>query len=199
VTTPPLPIPQAFRSIPLSLRAGDAHAWEIALPWVPTGTVTLSYVLTGVVCGVPTRIIINSGDIAEALNVFTMTVPSSESKAWTPGSYEWLCFLTDSSGNRHPIAEGHVKILPDVAGSANPIDPRTDNEKTLWAVNQLIKGRAVADVNMYEIAGRKLAKMTIKELMYFRGVVSAWVRKERKARGQYVRPNAVGVNFRGLN
>lgn len=199
MTTPPALNPLPFRSIPLQLRAGDAHTWQIALPWVPTGTVTLSYVLTGVISGTPARIVINSGDITEELSVFTMVVPSSESKLWAAGSYEWLCFLTDSSGNRHPIAEGHVKILPDVAGSTNPIDPRTDNERTLWAVNQLIKGRSVADVNMYEIAGRKLAKMTIKELMYFRGIVAGWVRKERKARGQYVRPNSVGITFGGLN
>jgi len=98
-------------------------------------------------------------------------------------------------GNRTQIAQGAIKILPDLAGSVSPIDPRTQNEITLWAINQLIAGRSVTDVQMYEIGGRKLAKMTIKELMYFRGIVSGWVRKEKKARGERVRPNSVGITF----
>jgi hypothetical protein len=128
-----------------------------------------------------------------------VTIPSSETAAWAPGWYQWIAYVTDSSNNnRTQLAGGRVKILPDVAGSTSPIDPRSQNEKTLWAINQLIAGRSTGDVQMYEIAGRKLVKMTIKELIYFRGIVSAWVRKERKARGESVRPNSVGITFGGL-
>lgn len=196
---PPIPTPLPFRSLPLELRAGDALSWVISVPNFSSPAYTLSYVLSGIVCGTPVRITITPADIVGAGPDFTITVPSSETKAWQPGRYEWFAYVTDASNNRTQLATGSVKILPDVAGSATPIDPRTQNEKTLSAINQLIAGRAVSDVQMYEISGRKIEKMTIKDLMYWRGIVSSWVRQEKKARGEYVRPNSVGITFGGLN
>lgn len=194
----PTPNPLPFRSLPLELRAGDALTWIISPAGFPPSLYTLSYVLTGVVGGAPVRIAITSGDIVGGGTDYTVTVPSSETKAWTPGRYEWFAYVVDSSNNRTQLATGTVKILPDVAGSVSPIDPRTQNEITLYAINQLIAGRAVSDVQMYEIGGRKLEKMKIQDLMYWRGIVSGWVRQEKKARGEYVRPNSVGITFGGM-
>lgn len=200
VSTPPVTPQQPFRSVPPEVRAGDAVSWEITLGDYPNPPYTLGYSFSAVINNAPVRFAIAAGDITgDANGNWSISVPSSESKNWQAGYYIWLCYVLDAQQNRTVIAQGRVKVLPDVIGSSSPIDPRTKNEKLLGAIDDLIHGRPTnaQDIQEYELQGRRVVRMKISELMYWRGIVAGWVRRERKARGEYVRPNEVGIAFGG--
>lgn len=67
-------------------------------------------------------------------------------------------FSNDSAGNRAEIAEGAIRILPDVAG-ANPADTRTYNERLLASLRLLAQGKALDDVTIYKIGTREVTTM----------------------------------------
>lgn len=197
---PPVPTPQPFESVPKEIRAGDAVTWQLGLSEYPSPAYTLGYVFSGVVNNAAVRFAPAGGDITgDESGNWTITLPTAETKSWQAGYFLWICYVTDQSGNRTTIAQGRVRILPNIVDATSPVDPRSANEKLLAAINLLISGRATnaQDIQEYEIQGRRVARMKISELIYWRGIVSGWVRRERKARGEYVRPNEVGVAFGG--
>ena len=192
MSTAPVPlIPK--KSLPAELRAGDAHSWEVQTE-LAAGTM-LGFVLTGVIANVPTRITIPAVAV-DANGLATFTVPSATSGAWLPGRYEWVCFATDTSSQRTEIAQGKIRILPDVGGDA-PVDPRSCNQKVLDSIRQVIAGNALDDVMIYKIGGRELTKIPRKDLLQQELIFEGRVRRERIRRGEFVRTNTVGIKFGG--
>lgn len=174
--------------------------WQLGLPEFPNPPYSLAYVFSGVVNNSPVRFAPANGDITgDAEGNWAISIPTSETKNWQAGYFLWICYVTDASGNRTTIAQGRVKILPNIVDATSPVDPRSQNEKLLAAINLIISGRATnaSDIQEYEIQGRRILRMKISELIYWRGIVAGWVRRDRKARGEYVRPNEVGVAFGG--
>jgi hypothetical protein len=185
---------QPKRSLPPRLRAGDAHSWTVQTD-LPVGTM-LSYVLTGVIANVPTRITIAAVAV-DATGDAAFAVPSATSSAWLPGSYQWVLFAVDSSSNRTEVSQGKIRILPDVQGSSQPVDPRSYNEKVLASIRAVIAGTALDDVMMYKIGGRELTKIPRKDLLTQELVFENRVRAERIKRGEYVPTQNVGIRFGG--
>jgi hypothetical protein len=182
-------------ALPPRLTAGDSLAWSVHTHLTTGASVFL--VLTAVVKGTPTRITIGgSGVEVDDSGNAAFTLPSSTTEAYLAGKYDWVLFALDSAGDRSQISSGVIYIAADPAGAA-PIDPRTDNEKLLANIKNLLQGKALDDVSMYKIGTRELEKMPIRDLLYWEGIIESRVRRERIRRGQKVPTRTVGISFGG--
>lgn len=190
-------------SLPPRLRAGDQLAWNVQTENLDPAS-ALFYVLTGIVGNVPTRQAIPSiasgapptGGVTLTSGVAAFTLTSAVTDTWKPGKYQWVLFAVDSTGNRTELAQGKIRIDPDPAGT-NPADPRSENEIILGQIRCVLKDRTATDVQSYKIGAREMVKMTVDELLKLEGTYATRVRKERIARGEYVKTKTTGILFGG--
>ena len=191
MTSPVITPEQPNQSLPDTACCGNLLAWQVATPLAPG--VSVFYILTGVIANIPTRITIAPSPTNAGGNA-SFSVASSVTALWSAGKYQWICFWTDSSGNRDELSRGTIWLTPD-PGGANPADPRSQNEILFGNIRALLQGKALDDAVMYKIGQRELTKMPIKELLYWEGVVASRIRRERIRRGEFVRSRTVGVSF----
>ncbi|WP_068310464.1 hypothetical protein [Polycladidibacter hongkongensis] len=171
---------------PKVVRAGDFTAWrrdDLAQDFSPADF-TLSYV--GTLAGdAPARIAFTAAAVEGG---FFVRLGADETGAWTPGVYQWAAFITrDRDGARKSVGGGRLKVLPDLANGA-PQDLRSHNRRMLAQIEALLEGRALSGVASYEIAGRKLTRLSPKELAewhtHYRKLVKSEERR-RKGRGAH--------------
>lgn len=190
----PAPVTGVYASLPPFVRAGDLLAFDVQTSLV-AGTL-LFYVLTTASQTVaPVRYLIGSPGVpVGASGLAAFLVPSVVTGAWVPGRYLWVLFAVDPAGNRVELAQGEIGIDPDVNGAA-PVDPRSYNERLLAALQATLAGKALDDAQMYKVGGRELTKYSVRDLLFWEGVIEARVRRERAARGEKVSPRTLGVVF----
>lgn len=182
-------------ALPARITAGDSLSWSVHTHL--TIGASVFFVLTAVIKGTPTRITIgDSGVAVDAFGNAAFALASSTTEAYAAGKYDWVLFGLDSAGDRSQISAGVIRIDADPAGT-NPVDPRTDNEKLLANIKNLIQGKALDDVSMYKIGTRELEKMPIRDLLYWEGIVASRVRRDRIRRGEKVPSRTVGISFGG--
>lgn len=95
---------------------------------------------------------------------FIVTIPASKTLASTgfePGLYKWIERVA-LSGAVHEIDSGIVTILPDLATAAAGAEQNWI-ERAVIALRLHIEGRLPAGMESYAIAGRQVAKMSIKD------------------------------------
>jgi hypothetical protein len=157
--------------------AGDTWVWQrsdLAADF-PCATYTLSYSLQreGDV-GAPT-IVAATG----AGNIYQVTVDASTSSNKAAGTWRWTAYMVRAADNaRVAVATGTFVVKANPAAS---FDARSHAVKVLGAIESLIEGRSVSDVNSYSIAGRSLTKLTVNELMSWRAHYRREVKRERNA------------------
>lgn len=96
---------------------------------------------------------------------------------YTAGLYSYTAVATKAAESV-TIDSGEVKIL---TGLTAAVDNRTHVKKMLDAIEALLEGRAVADVESYSIAGRQLTKMKFTELVTLRDKYKAEYIGEQQA------------------
>ena len=196
------------KSLPARLRAGDAHAWNVA--GLPPALVVF-YVMTASIAGTPARQYLGGDGSATSANGVTtydgITVPTNGTAAfvlasadtvnWAPGRYQWVLFSVDpANGNRTEIAQGQIRIAANPTGTS-PADPRSYNQQVLDQIRTVIQGTTLDDTQMFKIGGRELTKIPRFELMKLEGIFAARVRAERRRRGEFVPTKTVGITFGG--
>ncbi|WP_108820263.1 hypothetical protein [Pseudovibrio sp. Alg231-02] len=171
---------------PKAVRAGDFASWrrdDLARDF-PPDEYTLSYVAT-LEGEAPAKI---EFDATASEGGFFVGLGSEQNADWTSGAYQWAAFITrKSDGARKTVGSGRFEVLPDLA-SGDAIDLRSHARRMLEQLEALIEGRAKSNVASYEIAGRKLTKLTPKELQdwhtHYRKLVRIEDRK-RTGRGSH--------------
>lgn len=182
-------------SLPPELRAGDARSWSVPTN-LAAGTLVF-YVLTAVISNRPVRNKIGGAGVAvDASGMAAFILDSATTATWVPGRYQWVAFAVDGDGDRTQLAQGVIKILPDVAGDA-AVDPRSFNQKVLDSIRAVIAGNALDDVAMYKIGGRELTKIPRETLLKQEAIFEDRVRRERIRRGEKVPTKTVGITFGG--
>ena len=183
---------------PTSLIAGDSLAWQRFFPDYPASAGwTLTYVLNNAT----TRIVVQSADITATGDTFVVAIPSSETRTWTPGCYQWLCVAQLAAAGSVPaqrftVALGRVTVTIDILDATAPQDTRTQNEINLANIELMMAGRGGDGVQEYTINGRMLRRYSLTELMQLRSLYKALVRQERADRGEEQLPTTVAVRFR---
>ena len=150
---------------PLEITAGDFIAWkrdDLGTDY-PTAAYALTY--SARLDGAGATVI--NLTAAESGNDYLIEVASATSAAWTVGWYTWQAYITRSSdAARIAIGTGRFELVANRAAATT--DPRSHARKMLTLIEALLEGRAVSDVDQYEIAGRSLKKMNIRELQHWR-------------------------------
>ena len=122
----------------------------------------------------------------------------SMSPNWAIGEYYWsLYFVRQSDSAAFLVDTGMLTVMPDASSG---VDMRPHAKIVLAKLQSVIEGRADSDIAEYEIAGRKVVKMNMTELLKWRDVYSAEVARlqfaEDAANGRR-RPRALTVRFTG--
>lgn len=150
---------------PLEITAGDFIAWkrdDLGTDY-PTAAYALTY--SARLDGAGATVINLTAN--ESGNDYLIEVASATSAAWTVGWYTWQAYITRSSdAARIAIGTGRFELVANRAAATT--DPRSHARKMLTLIEALLEGRAVSDVDQYEIAGRSLKKMNIRELQHWR-------------------------------
>ncbi len=150
-------------SEPTQVVAGDTVKFTREFSnYSPVDGWTLSYGISS-----PTRKLapISGSQVTSDGNKFVVTVPSSVTLTWEPGTYRWQSYVQDSSSPplRYTLGTGTLVVLPNLETGEHK-DLRTQNQRILDAIRALLEGKVASDVQQYTIGGRQLVKMTLAEL-----------------------------------
>ncbi len=146
--------------IPKIITAGDTLEFEeVVSDYGPDDGWVLSYVLASG----ETRITISSSDNGN--NDYLVAETAAITATYSPDKYRWQSYVTKTT-ERYSVSSGTVEIKPNFAGGA--VDNRTHVKKTLDALESLILGKTVKDVDSYSIHGRSLSSYNITELLEWR-------------------------------
>lgn len=141
------------------------------------------------------KISLTSAQGASGDHLFTVT--SSESAAWRPAEFHYQVEIERISDNERVDGySGTIRILADLDNNGS--DPRSHAQKMLSQIEALLEGRALKDVSSYSINGRSLTKMTIDELIDWRGHYRSEVRQEKAKNDQKAGKKSnqtIGVRF----
>jgi hypothetical protein len=97
---------------------------------------------------------------------FLVSISAATSAAYVVGDYSFDAYATKGS-ERHTVASGKITVLPNL-DTTSAVDDRSFNQRMVDAIEDLLEGRATADVQAYQIGGRQLTKMTVDELEKWR-------------------------------
>jgi hypothetical protein len=110
---------------------------------------------------------------------FLFNVLPTVTTAYTPGIYDYAIYVTNGT-DRHILEKGTLKIIRDVT-STDVYSNQTWARRTLAAVEAVLEGRAKKGEDNYEIAGRKVSKIPVPELMQLRSSLRQEVKAEEAA------------------
>jgi hypothetical protein len=119
--------------------------------------------------------VFNKAGVAQADGSFLVTIASADTASLTPGAYRYAERVTNGSEVYDMVGdELVVQIEPNLA-TAPAGSFLTHAEKTLSVIEAALSGRLTADLESYQIAGRQVTKIPIKELRELRGWYAAEV------------------------
>ena len=111
---------------------------------------------------------------------YLVSVSSATTASYTVGVYHWQAYITrDSDGARYTIDSGTFEVLPN--RSAATTDPRSHAKIMVDKIDSILESRADGDVANYTINGRSLTKLSIEDLIKWRGYYKAELLKEIQA------------------
>ncbi|HEX6924347.1 MAG TPA: hypothetical protein VF167_02905 [Longimicrobiaceae bacterium] len=169
-------------SEPTTLTAGDSWQWNRTYGDYPASDGwALSYALTGAHESVITI------SATDASGVWQVRVAASDTKDYSPGPYRLVGYVSDGT-DRHIVYSAPLTVLPD---PATAVPDEGHNERMLRAIRCVLEGRIPADAEAYQIAGRSINRIPVKELVQLEAVYAERVRRERG--GSFLQP--VKVRF----
>lgn len=151
------------QGVPASVVAGDAWAWRVdgLVAVYPSPEFSLAYHLAPRTGGA--AVVLPVQPDAEGLRVFVM---GDATAALAPGSWVWSLKVSRASdGAQITAATGCFEVKASPAAGA---DQRSQSRRLLDAINAILEGRVVKDVESYSIEGRSLTRIPFAELRTFR-------------------------------
>lgn len=157
--------------VPEKLVAGDTWAWTRELSDYPASTHTAVWHFENA------DNVFNISATASG-DAFVGSYSAASSAAVKPGRYRWRLVVTKTSDSTRTSAEpGWLEVLPDPAASGR-IDWRSQNRRTLDAINAVIEKRASVDQESVSISGRSLSRTPVADLLLLRDRYARLVRDE---------------------
>lgn len=161
--------------IPSSIRAGDSLliATDFSTQF-PQYSADAGFALSLTLVGPQQRY-----ELTGAGTPLTFSANAKTTAGWVPDTYTYIVTF-NSATERHTVASGTTRVLPDVASQAT-YDGRTHAQRTLDAIEAVIEKRATSDQQQYTIAGRSLTKMPVSDLFRLRDTYRMEVMREQRA------------------
>lgn len=110
---------------------------------------------------------------------FRFDVPASVTGGWQKGLYTLQASVTCSDGSVSTIKIYNIEVFPNL--SIGNADPRSHARRVLESIESVIEGTASSDVLAYEIAGRRLERYPITELLKLRSLYQKEFQRESGA------------------
>lgn len=125
-----------------------------------------------------------------------VTVPAAKTAEMSPGVYYWQAWAVKGD-EKHVAASGQARAKRGLAAvsAETAVDERSRVKKTLDAIDDLLAGRAVADVHMYMIGNRQLMKIPVGDLLGLRKYYASLYAGERRR----ARVKGGGTLFQTIN
>lgn len=183
---------QLDSGVPQSIRAGDTLKWTAGLSDYPAGD---GWALKYYFVSKAAKFEIDAAQDGSTSG-FVVNVAPATTSGYSAGSYRWVARVSKGS-DVYTIAEGATEVVADISTAASGYDPRSQNQRILDAINALIEGRATSDVQSYKIHERELTKMSIQDLMYWRGIYLELVSAEESSRSGVPVRRIIKPVFRG--
>lgn len=156
---------------PTELRAGLTWQWTRQLTDYSAPTWTLKYAFKNAAA----RFEITATGSGTTHSV---TVARGTTDDYAAGVYQWVAYV-ESATERFEVDGGTLTVLPDYAQASQVArDDRTHARIVLDALEAVIEGRASKDQQSYQINGRSLERMPVKDLLAFRAQYRAEVESE---------------------
>lgn len=96
-------------------------------------------------------------------DAFVVTIEATDTDGEiTPGFYKWVERVSNAAGEVYEVASGTVTILPNLAAATDGSEQEW-LERAVAALKAQIEGRLPAAMESYQIAGRAVSKMPLKE------------------------------------
>jgi hypothetical protein len=160
---------------PTEIVAGDFVQWkDVNLSSdYPTSAYTLIYTARST-NGVDEFSVTATGN----LGFYLITINSTASAGFTPGTYRWQKEIVEnSSSQRAVIKRGEFKVVADL--DVPGADLRSHAEIMLTKIESILAGKADSDVQSYSVAGRSLTKMSFQELLDARNFYKSEVMRDK--------------------
>jgi hypothetical protein len=149
---------------PELIYAGETVEWYRSFSDYPATEYTLKYYLNG-----PAAITLTAAAYQTTDHKITVaSAGTGGSSTWAFGIYSWQAYAEKGSGDtieKYFIGSGFLTVKT-VAGKSHA-------KKVLDAIEALMEGRTVSDVENYTIAGRSLTKMSVDDLIKWRNKYKA--------------------------
>lgn len=156
---------------PTSLLAGDTAKWLKSLPdYLASDGWVLSYVLAN--AAVRITFSASSSGADHLVNVL-----ASATAAWAAGDYEWRAQVS-KSGEVYTVGSGAITVHPSFASA---VDGRSHARKVLANIEAYLENSGNLTAAMYEIAGRRLQKIPLADLVAMRSRYQFEVAREDAA------------------
>jgi hypothetical protein len=169
---------------PKRLHAGDSASWVANFPEHPASEGwALKY------------------SLSNASNVYTLTasplgddfevsLTSTASAAFAPGLYTLIGYV-EKEDLRVSVSTTRFEVLPDVTQAH---DRRSQAERTLQAIRDVLEGKASDDQQMIQYAGRTLSRYTFEQLITIESKLARTVARERARKAGH--RGLIGVQLR---
>jgi len=146
---------QELSTLPESFAAGTTVRYRRRLSEYPASAGwTLKLHLAG--ASVLSKTAVADGD------GFVVTLAAEDTAAFTPGLYKWVERVSNVGGEVYEIASGVVTVLPNLAEATEGSEQEWV-ERAIAALKAHIEGRLPAGMESYQIAGRAVSKVPVKE------------------------------------
>jgi len=153
---------------PKKLYAGDSASWLASFPeFLASEGWSLSYVLSNA-NGAHT---ITSTPIGDD---FQVQITSTASSAFAPGRYSLIGYV-EQGDDRHVVSESSLEVFPNITEA---VDRRSQAERTLQAIRDMIEGKASDDQQMIQYQGRTLSRYTFEQLIMIESRLARTVARE---------------------
>lgn len=161
---------------PTTLIAGDTAKWLKSLPdYLASDGWTLSYTLINGTNKIEFSATASGAD-------YLVNVPAVTTAAWAAGQYSWRSKVSNLAGEAYTtsgINAGIITVQP--AFSAATLDNRSHARKALANIEAYLENSNNLSASMYEIAGRRLQRFSIPDLLALRDKYKSEVAREDAA------------------
>jgi len=177
---------ETLTKIPASFTAGTTVKFRRTYADYPADQ---GWTLTGYLRGAAIRdyVAVAAGASFDFTFAATGAGPPAGTDSLTPGNYVWEERVS-KAGEVYtpPGGTATVQVIQNTATAAAG-DLQSKDEKDLVVVEAAISGRLTADLESYEIAGRAVKKIPIKELYKIKAHLVAKIRAARR-KGEFMQP-----------
>jgi hypothetical protein len=174
---------------PREIAIGETLEWTKDLEDYPASLWTLTYYFRGAGPGFD-AVATADGD------AHAITVPASTTANLVAGAYYWQAWAVSGS-EKHMVDSGQATVKQgfNTVTTSTTVDRRSKVKKILDAIDDLIAGRAVKDVQQYMIGNRQLMHIPAEQLLSWRRYYAQlYANEQRRAKAKKGRPFFSNIN-----